>query len=477
MMVDLRQQVAPADSGTAPGPFPDSSLEGSFQSVRQALQTAAPARSSGLILLVTLALFVFAQLGSNQTVVSIAVLVAVLLFHELGHLAGMKLFGYRDVKMFFIPFFGAAVSGKRRGVAGWKEATVLLLGPLPGIALGLFLAIWQLGRPSPLLYSLTMALVLINAFNLLPVSPLDGGRFFHLLLFCRHRLLEFAFASLAGLVLIASFVFGFYLLPIVGIFVLVALPRQWRLRRAAESLRAQFADWGGEPAQLAEPQLRAAFLAVRTVNAGAPLRNPRGGADAIEQVLERVSLRVPSILASVLLVLPWAAGLVASFFALVVLSMAGPPVWKLTDVPRGGFSILLPRRVPVSEVERDTPFGKLSMQSLDAPATGGFFTARWYDFPSGKKPEGEQARATFFDVSRDKLLERAKASLVEEAPLPDGRVIRIREENGRISIAHVKVVGNRVYLLFALAEPADEAQRFFDSFRLLSPAVEVGAKR
>src|SRR5262249_41808157 len=39
-------------------------------------------------------------------------MVPILLFHELGHLLMMRLFHYRNTRMFFIPFFGAAVTGR-----------------------------------------------------------------------------------------------------------------------------------------------------------------------------------------------------------------------------------------------------------------------------------------------------------------------------------------------------------------------------
>src|SRR5262245_1742921 len=90
--------------------------------------------NQGLLLVGTLALFLVVQnSGSGR---ALFILVSVLLFHEAGHYAGMRLFGYRDVRMFFIPFFGAAVSGKRGDVAAWKEGIVLLLGPVPGIVVG-----------------------------------------------------------------------------------------------------------------------------------------------------------------------------------------------------------------------------------------------------------------------------------------------------------------------------------------------------
>lgn len=446
-------------------PFGDAAQEASFQAMREALRTPAREGGTGLILLVTLALFVFSQLGGEQTLLGLAVLVGVLLFHELGHLAGMKLFGYRDVKMFFIPFFGAAVSGRRRDVAGWKEGLVLLAGPLPGIAIGVWVASGLPNSPSPALHTLATALLLINAFNLLPVAPLDGGRFFHLLLFCRHRWLEIGYAALAALLLIASFLAGFYLLPILGVLALLGLPRQWRARRAAEALQRQFADWRGEPAQLPEPQLRAAFLAVRSL-VGEAAALPRVMANAVEGLVERATLRPPSVIASLLLVLLWAAGLVGALVGSSALSMSGPVNWQTRTVPEGGFSVLMPREVAPLELQRDTPLGPMTMHSLDTGAGGGLFTARWYDIPAGRVPDSDAARAEFLDRSRDKLLARAQATLVREEALPDGRSLRLREPDGHETLAQIHLVGPRVYLLFAPVEPADETRRFFDSFRL-----------
>src|SRR5262249_26862794 len=78
------------------------------------------------------------------------ILIGVLLFHEAGHFLGMRTFGYRDVRMFFIPGFGAAVAGKKEGVPAWQEAIVLLLGPLPGLVLGSALYLWDRVTPTPL---------------------------------------------------------------------------------------------------------------------------------------------------------------------------------------------------------------------------------------------------------------------------------------------------------------------------------------
>ena len=153
------------------------------------------------ILLITL--FVFFRIGLiKNNPRSIIFLIGVLLIHEVGHWIGMRAFGYRNIQMFFIPLFGAAVSGESRNISAYKKAIVSLLGPVPGIILGcLFLIVYAVNDRS-LFFQLSLLFLLINAFNLLPFFPLDGGRFLHEVLFCRNRYLELCFKVIAALSLI-----------------------------------------------------------------------------------------------------------------------------------------------------------------------------------------------------------------------------------------------------------------------------------
>ena len=163
------------------------------------------------LLILAVSLLLFVGLGHAETTrsPSPAMLVGVLLFHEMGHYVGMRIFGYRNVRMFFIPFFGAAVSGQKTDVKSYQEAIVTLLGPLPGLCLAVVLfgvvafvpGIGDEVRRNLLWASILLGL--INGFNLLPVFPLDGGRLLNQILFSRNRYLEGVFQFLAALAFIA----------------------------------------------------------------------------------------------------------------------------------------------------------------------------------------------------------------------------------------------------------------------------------
>ena len=102
--------------------------------------------------------------------------VFLLLIHELGHVLELRRQGVPASAPLFIPFLGAVVGMKQMPHNVWKEAQVALAGPVVG-SLAAF-GLWAAGEAldSELLIALAFTGFFINLFNLIPVSPLDGGR-------------------------------------------------------------------------------------------------------------------------------------------------------------------------------------------------------------------------------------------------------------------------------------------------------------
>jgi len=205
-----------------------------------ALRDRKPGWGNGLSILV-ISLLLFLGLGAAAWDWKLVVLlIPILLFHEMGHLVAMRWCNYRNLRMFFIPLFGAAVTGQNYNVPGWKKVIVSLMGPLPGIALGIVIGLVAVPLKQPLLLEAATMMIILNGFNLLPVLPLDGGWVMHAIIFSRHYLLDVGFRLAAAMLLIGVGVsLGASLLTILGVAMLIGIPTSYRVAKIVGVLRGQ----------------------------------------------------------------------------------------------------------------------------------------------------------------------------------------------------------------------------------------------
>jgi Zn-dependent protease len=76
----------------------------------------------------------------------------------------------------FIPFAGAWITLKEQPVDAEAEAYIALGGPVAGTIAAVLVYFWSRSTDSSLLLAVAYSGLFLNLFNLLPVSPLDGGR-------------------------------------------------------------------------------------------------------------------------------------------------------------------------------------------------------------------------------------------------------------------------------------------------------------
>ena len=203
-------------------------------------EMAAPKKRATRNLLFLLSLMAFVLIGTGNSGPSgIVILVVVLLLHELGHLAAMRLFGYRDTQILFIPLLGAAVSGVETHPSGTRRALVSLSGPVPGIALGILAAILFHVTGVEVFRDGARAFLILNTLNLLPFIPLDGGRFVEAVLFSRHPILRTLFTLAGGVVLaLAAFAAKDFMVSLLAFAVLASVRfTHFSARLAAEIKR------------------------------------------------------------------------------------------------------------------------------------------------------------------------------------------------------------------------------------------------
>jgi Zn-dependent protease len=254
----------------------------------------------------------------------VAILVGVLFFHELGHYVAMRAFNYQNLRMFFIPLLGAAVSGRNYNVKGWQKAIVSLAGPLPGIIVGGALGLFAIVAEHALASRIALMALLLNGINLLPVLPLDGGWLMHTLVFCRRYWLEGAFHVLAGLIMVGYRIAGgeqFWLF--LGIFMLFTSPAAFRMARLAHRLKARGLSAVSHDQQTIPRET--AETIIDEVKASLPgAHSDKTLATLTLSTFEKLNATPPSLASSALLFIVYVGSLVFALVFAGVLMVARP---------------------------------------------------------------------------------------------------------------------------------------------------------
>ncbi|HYM49801.1 MAG TPA: site-2 protease family protein [Candidatus Limnocylindrales bacterium] len=129
-----------------------------------------------------LTILLYAQRSGWAFAVGIVVLI---LIHESGHLVVARMLGMPVTMPVLIPFLGAFVSMKQSPRTAAQEAQMAIGGPILGSCGAVLCYLGYLQSPDSSTGSLLLGLAwfgfLINLFNLIPVTPLDGGRVLSLL--------------------------------------------------------------------------------------------------------------------------------------------------------------------------------------------------------------------------------------------------------------------------------------------------------
>lgn len=120
-----------------------------------------------------LSVFLYSQMGGWDFAVGFVLLIFV---HEMGHVVANWHYGIRQSAPIFMGIFGAVIF-VRGEIPGAKEEAVMgIAGPVFGSVAALGCYAWFLRTGDPLARELAYWGLFINAWNLIPMPPLDGGR-------------------------------------------------------------------------------------------------------------------------------------------------------------------------------------------------------------------------------------------------------------------------------------------------------------
>jgi Zn-dependent protease len=154
-------------------------------------------------------------------------LLAILMFHEYGHIRAMKRFGIPTKGIYIIPFVGGVAVGDSPKTH-WQELYIAMMGPVFGLAMSVAFFIGFLITDSHFVGLVASISALVNLANLLPIYPLDGGRVVKALVYSgRSRFIYVGLVVISGVLIGYSFTQGFALIGFFGIMGLVDLLADW----------------------------------------------------------------------------------------------------------------------------------------------------------------------------------------------------------------------------------------------------------
>ena len=127
----------------------------------------------GTLLTMLVSVWVYAKFWGAPFALGFVLLIFV---HEMGHALVMRQQGIRAGAPVFIPFVGAVIAMKQLPRNAYVEALVALGGPALGTVGAIVCLVIGAASGSTFWYALAWTGFLINLFNMIPISPLDGGR-------------------------------------------------------------------------------------------------------------------------------------------------------------------------------------------------------------------------------------------------------------------------------------------------------------
>lgn len=206
-------------------------------------------RTRGWLALASLAVFI-AVYATRFDPKTLLFFIAALILHEGGHLLAMIICGYREPIVFFIPFLGALATARKEHATLTEKFWISLAGPLPGLILGITIAIvstWGQNSIEALLnwnsvtnpwHGASLILIGLNLFNLLPIYPLDGGQISDLLIFARNPYLGVIYKSI-GVLLLMLLGLGSPLMFVFAFLIALSIPHSFQIARHFSGLRRE----------------------------------------------------------------------------------------------------------------------------------------------------------------------------------------------------------------------------------------------
>jgi putative peptide zinc metalloprotease protein len=139
-------------------------------------------------------------------------------FHECGHVWAMKTAGIKTKGFYFIPFLGGVTIPEEQYTSYKQNVWVSIMGPVWGCLLAIVTAVIYFLTKNSLFAAAAIWMAALNFFNLLPITPLDGGHIIRAIAFSINQKIGLAFLTLSFLVsaaILATLHIGLWILILI----------------------------------------------------------------------------------------------------------------------------------------------------------------------------------------------------------------------------------------------------------------------
>lgn len=126
-------------------------------------------------------------------------LMAAIGFHESGHVWAMKRMGIKTKGFYFLPFIGGAAIAEENYRTYGENSYIAIMGPIWGALMAGAAGALYFITGQPLWAAAGAWMATLNLFNLLPITPLDGGQLMRSIAFSIHKELGVIFLTLSVL--------------------------------------------------------------------------------------------------------------------------------------------------------------------------------------------------------------------------------------------------------------------------------------
>jgi hypothetical protein len=210
-------------------------------------------------------------------------------------------------------------------------------------------------------------LLILNAFNLLPFMPLDGGRIMNLLIFRRHPILEVLFKlfAVAGLTL-AAILFWSPILGVVAVLTLISIPFGYNLASRARQLRSNSPGISAEWDELGLRELQALFL--QAIEILPTDRVPMNIGKRMLLLHEQAASSSPGFLATLFFLVVYGASFLIGPAVGVVMILNRPVVPQATLLCDEADELLQQARALKPQDQEPPPLDKFRMNELSKQA-------------------------------------------------------------------------------------------------------------